>query len=1115
MKILILLLVSLGSLHAAATCADLTIEGVTDNSIRISTDCSFTGFYYYMRAKWGDTNTYSCLSAANPSTGPCIQGQDTKVNVAMGTGAKWIKTLTGLNCNTQYWFSTEISDGLSGWEGATTQATATTSACKPNYQLPTPPKVYNPPAPNAGIGGVARFVAPATHLVNGAGVPWSSLAPTTSAWYGTASFADETDLHTALLNARRSGGHADIIIVDPLTVNLVGEDFNNPVSLLRPADTYITDGTGSAAVITNYNSTTGEFTTQAAHGLSTGTYVRMSMAGGNNTPNLPHPLNPGYPYCIVDIADTTHFKVSTTCGGSVVSGGSGLAGNACFIAGGDANDIPDFPEIIIRTSVPNNLLPPNNVRIDLSYQSKLPIIRDTLTNTPTSIAFDYGCGAHHIRFLGVTFDFQSVNSAGNPDSTSYKLPFINMASDKSHIIFDRCLVLGGTNHYMYPDRTNKFLHAEGSYIAFVNSYIENLGDWTPSNLYYLPNNGGSPYSPSGTNTQTFSGGGYWRGWPVGYPGLPHPKCSNVPTITTTNAASGLIVWELNGDPSNCNNFFTATTGITFTATDSSGVTSTLSNTASPDFARTTNSTGSHYTRYPVMILTITSGNITAISPVGPADAIGDFPGNDGPGVAIYSIYGPGPISVDNSVFHNVIGEFPIHMFTGDGSGVLSNVTCLSSNIGCELLKEPGDVSVTRSVFLIDKEMQPNPVYNTVWNGQFVPNRQGAYELKEGQRIKFSGNTISGGWCNLTVLAGTSFEMGSLNIITGGFVPTSFASDIEYSYNKSDRTCGDYMQIIGYTTPVYSNVLTQRIWIHNNIFSDIDRYRYASWNSPPLPGYSGNGDGFRFANGPQHIVFNNNTVNIPIGLYPSVIVNQCRNMSSLYFSNNFLGFSTDDGKNGMSGYDCGAVPNFPAVPGDTVYGGGNAITKFWSNYTWAGNWMLGGYSNGLSLTPLTNSGLTTIEGTYSGLPGTNFINPASCDTVTCRIADIDWHDYANTTWHPMNYWLNPTSKYNASGVNHGTDGRDVGADVQQMTVAQGIVSNLAWNKAGYVTFLAPTTDTCTVDWSTDSFATFTRVTPVNSPADRDQKATLSLPSTTAIKVRTNCTGNNQIISFTTN
>jgi len=396
-------------------------------------------------------------------------------------------------------------------------------------------------------------------------------------------------------------------------------------------------------------------------------------------------------------------------------------------------------------------------------------------------------------------------------------------------------------------------------------------------------------------------------------------------------------------------------------------------------------------------------------------------------------------------------------------------------------------------------------------------RQTAFETKEGQRFKISGNLMSGGWCNLSVLAGTPTEFGSLNSDTNLFPVTSTTCDIEYAYNKTDTTCGDAMQIVGYNTPAYSARPTQRVWIHDNVIYNVDRIRNSSWTSPPAPGFSGNGDGIRFADGPQKIVFTHNTMDYLAGLFPDAVVVQCHPTEGAYFASNFLGFSNDNNGGGATAYGCGA-PNSPLST--YITNAGDAITKTWNNYTWSGNWLLGGYSDSMLQTSLTNAQLTSIASSWSGLPGTGFINPAACNSITCRHANIGWlrpsSDAPYTTpWHPTNYLMATGSSYLAGGTNHGTDGKDIGANIQQMIIEQGNVSSLHFIPPATVAFIAPTTTTCTVDWSADSFSTFHRFTPTNSPANRTQSVALTgFPgSGTPLQARTNCTGVNQIISFT--
>jgi hypothetical protein len=200
-----------------------------------------------------------------------------------------------------------------------------------------------------------------------------------------------------------------------------------------------------------------------------------------------------------------------------------------------------------------------------------------------------------------------------------------------------------------------------------------------------------------------------------------------------------------------------------------------------------------------------------------------------------------------------------------------------------------------------------------------------------------------------------------------------------------------------------------------------------------------------------------------------------------------------------------------------------LSNILNNSTWSNNVMLGTCSDSHSGTPYCAAELSTTDVTnatalYAMAPVTYF--PNTTPDLTARAASMQWFDLPRS-----NFRLNRQSPY-VSGSHASSDGRDIGADIDALEVAQGKVSNVHQSAFGTstasLTWLAPDSYACTFDYGTANFpagsGSWTRATSTaTGPAGaRVQSAIITgLSSATKYTGRVNCQVQQPVVSFHTN
>lgn len=1048
-----------GGVTLGNTCSNFVVDQITHNSFRVAwQNDEATG---QAQIQFGPASSYGS-----------IQG-DSQAQFVPAGGTRYM-TLTGISGGTSgltLHFAAQ-SNNFSAYCAAVDHTVALPAApAHPVY--PAPPAAYTVAAPAIATGKI-HVVSPDTcALEYPAGF-------TTTKWGGT-SCTNEMSLRSAIRAAATSGvcnaQYGDLILLAAGSVNSIdGTTIPTTLTLCDAPD---------ATKITSFVASTGTWGTPSPHGLSVGQrvilgwgYIGDSFTQASDA--LPLPFNAGYAYYVNSVPSSTTFTVSAASGGSTVTGFSGTDFSslfyACFVPG---TDVPNEQEIVIRTNTPDNQLSPFGTRVftdenlNVLNPSAFAVIQIANTSVASTAAqLNWGCLAHHYRFVGIKWGYAAAGTVNEYDGPSYN-QYLGTGTSNFHITFDRNWIGGNA----YPERDYKFcLYCDGHYISFLNSVFDNLHFWTPSwSSTPLALTSGSVLTiPPGT---VYFGNGVSDSLPLASGG----------TLTITNGAgvSGAAVFEA----TRSGFFLTVPTGVS-AACAIAAQTCTVTTAASPAFA----TSGGFFARVPIASPTLSGGAWTLVNEMSPP-LLSTISTDEEGGAALAFDKGPGPYLIQGNVFHNDPG---ITVYsTGSNSGYVNilNGACTTAGFpACQWLQPLGDFRFLQNLFQIDDAYRAN-VSNSAWNGRFYSMRQ-HWESKEGQRYQLIGNIFSGAFC--ANYSGRGFNLSLSNI---GGTPTT-SSDYEIAYNTLSNACQSLQIIGGFPgTAPPAEVSSQRIWLHDNVHTGINRYKYAAFNIAGAPG--DNGNTLTINKGPQDVTIEHELFDINQGTSPSNNF-VCNLVEGLAFRNNIFGYSNDDNLNGWWYSGCGGNPSPTGS-----YGSAMAPVAAPFNLIWNNNLLLGGFANSGAQTQMTSANIAAQSALWSGLPSTSF---APGNTIAARVAAIGF-----TGYNAGQYQLTSASPYVSGGVSHASDGLDLGPDPIQRCVQQGCVLNVrpraVTATSVIVSFVAPNSTGCSVDVSTNGLTTFNRVN--NSGGSRVQDVPITgLTPVTTYTFRVNCAVQQPVGSFTT-
>lgn len=399
---------------------------------------------------------------------------------------------------------------------------------------------------------------------------------------------------------------------------------------------------------------------------------------------------------------------------------------------------------------------------------------------------------------------------------------------------------------------------------------------------------------------------------------------------------------------------------------------------------------------------------------------------------------------------------------------------------------PGDYVVRRNTFVMLDGKRTNGAGS---NGLRYMHRNGV-EWKNGRRILVEGNTWTNFWADVS-------STGCAMLLTPQGGAQSQITDATIRYNTVDGSC--FLTAIGgisYAQWNGSGKPLARVRLHDNIIRLNGWTQYeaqARSQAVSLPFYVGYTA--------EDVRVEHNTLYDVRGPQSRFWHQIFQPSSGVRIANNILWMNNDDGSYGMGNEFPGswANPNCTSIAKsgmDCAWKSGAT-----AEYTFAKNLLVPYWTNSQAQTGLVNE--STVSTNYSGLDP--FI--ATGASVEARLAHIGFFDESDLRMRADSPYLSV-----------GTDGLQIGADIDALEAAQGKVKNVRvlsiTSSGATVYFTAPDSTGCSVDRSTSSnFATFTRV--ANAGGARVQSVALSgLSSGTTYYARVNCAREQPTVSFRT-
>ena len=1031
--------------------------------------------------------------AANPGIYPHVTGQAAQTPASSTTIQSAI--LSNLLPNTLYHVLAQSYQG-NAWCTATDQTFATLA--KPaepiKAQLPVPVDTTRP-----AMNG--------THWVYGSNCGTTTSNPR-GTWSATTAYATGdsvtlTSFPNMVYWARQPStnqppnGENSLYWSPLVTLNL--QDCLNKMNTANGDDLGLPPGTypitqaflhNSEKAVNVSCSTVDSYCTQSSGAApANGTKV---IFGSQQYGTVPSPINPGVPYKIIN-ASGSRFQVSY----------DGVT--ALTLLNNGSN--PQYllwpltqPKSVIHSTAAANLLPPPGVRLGPDALAQYYPYMPNLQAEDPAILTNGGNGI--LTFLPLTenLTIENIRFSVDPtvatassvtDPVAFLFPINTGGFANTGITWDQVALDPGPA----PSRiigTN----FEGVNIAWVNSYAA-IDFWAPhyyattlwsvtSNTISLPP---STFSYVGSNGKKVS-------------------CPNAGgTMTISGSVSGSIALWVDA---NCTWEAQLTTGLTATSTVPGMI---ISNAATPAYPTTTYNTVLGYSvtthaALPFYILTVNAGSIVNDLSYNFFDPGASSQSRESS--AGFSMDAYGPFKFDNNY---ISGGGVAGVFLAEGA-TLGTTVCGYIN-PCPIQTTIGNLTVTRNTITTnpDKFFYDSPNWdggNRYWRN-FNENKAGRYSLFDGNIMGPWSGQVGQGQCALHESFATSF------IQIGNYPPYGDASDWTFTNNTCMNTPTGLATNYGFVGYVMYPYPIKNFYIHNNLFLNNNAYAQVAQNQPfrsnghimpdrTLGGNCAEGTMLTWVNGENFLV-DHNTVSGMGGCQPYTVVFD-KDLNSGGFTNNILNLVYDPGPwsaflaNG-AGFDPESYLGGPCATAHVQF---SCINDF----QWAGNVMLATWKDSYPASQV-EFGASDIALAQTYLPSYGLSWP-NANTLAGRQAQIGWFNVSTNDFR-----LSASSPYISGNQRNTpsptTDGTSVGANMEQLLVHQGNVSNVrvlsSTSTSFTLGFYAPDSFACGVDYGTTPFyngsGSWTRVAGAAGSVDpRVQSVTITgLQPGTLMYYRINC------------
>jgi hypothetical protein len=403
----------------------------------------------------------------------------------------------------------------------------------------------------------------------------------------------------------------------------------------------------------------------------------------------------------------------------------------------------------------------------------------------------------------------------------------------------------------------------------------------------------------------------------------------------------------------------------------------------------------------------------------------------------------------------------------------------------------GDYTIKRNTFM-------SPLYSRPMDAAYDGHRYLLRQLTEwkgGDRLYLEGNQWEG----------------SYNDVADNALTIAFATRDGYgvrnvwmNYNELRHIPGGVLGAQTYDTHQAFLGLPKNFRFTNNLLWDINGTgSYSFYKDAPGDPHDANGWLWQGADGSEDLVIDHNTVVGNQGRVPVILRWQTGiHAEGLQVTNNV--FSVENIYKGVSmeGGIADANGTETCAHSLSAEASWNCIV---TNGLWKNNLMIP-MNSSISCPKDNFCNYTTTQAnlntSFPTLKDTNYV------TATTALGSQGWQKYQASIYSGTpDFHFSSTSAYISGGASHGTDGKDVGVDIEELYAREGrvqLIGVVAGSTSATVNFTAPDTQGCPVDYSTSSdvITSFTRVTDAGTARARSVSLT-GLSAHTTYYFRLDC------------